>query len=178
MSFTVKGSTGKRPTVHFRCDACHARLNAPLAESGTQQGCPHCCAPIVVPGRDEFRSWITEGSGQPEFCRPPVRRRWRLKKSQRETLKVYGMLLSVALVLAGFMFLVSFYPSQSTSPPLTFPNAAPGAPGDFASQAEWNRYYQTPEDRAQLKRDRESLDRQLQDPATADRVRTIVGNRH
>lgn len=57
MTFTVKGSSGTKPSVHFRCEACRAKLNAPLTDAGKTELCPTCRMMIRVPGADDLQAW-------------------------------------------------------------------------------------------------------------------------
>jgi len=49
-----------------------------------------------------------------------------------------------------------------------------GAPGPGASAAEWTAYYNTPEGRVQLARDKAELKKKLQDAETRRRVKDIL----
>jgi len=57
MKHKIKGLSGSRPTVSFRCDHCHGGLMASLREAGQSTDCPTCGATIAVPGERELAEW-------------------------------------------------------------------------------------------------------------------------
>ena len=57
MDYQVKGMTGTRPKVIFRCATCRKSLNAPLTDAGNSDRCPTCGAALHVPGTPELAQW-------------------------------------------------------------------------------------------------------------------------
>jgi hypothetical protein len=57
MKHKIKGLSGSRPTVSFRCEHCHGGLVASLKEAGQSTDCPTCGATIAVPGERELAEW-------------------------------------------------------------------------------------------------------------------------
>jgi DNA-directed RNA polymerase subunit RPC12/RpoP len=57
MKYKIKGLSGSRPTVSFRCEQCHGGLVASLDEAGQSTECPSCGSTIGVPGERELAEW-------------------------------------------------------------------------------------------------------------------------
>ena len=57
MKYKIKGFSGSRPAVSFRCDHCHDGLVASLEEAGSETVCPTCAATLSVPAENELAEW-------------------------------------------------------------------------------------------------------------------------
>lgn len=67
--------------VHYACPRCTAPLVSTLAEAGTQQPCPTCAQPILVPGDVDAREIKTKQAAEKAQKETAARSRQREKEA-------------------------------------------------------------------------------------------------
>ena len=62
MDYKVKGNAENldHAIVSYRCEKCRARLKSPLSDAGTNEQCPECGIPLLVPGNREYQELVKE----------------------------------------------------------------------------------------------------------------------